>query len=88
MQINIGHLGEDGVFNGAFTTFALAGNVRAMVSCTEITAQYQMNGGFIHSNTKHHALTSSILSFCLQGNADSAVDTLWKEKSAVLKQDS
>ncbi len=31
VQINVGHLNEEGVFNGDFTTFALAGNVRAMV---------------------------------------------------------
>ncbi len=31
MQINIGHLDANGVYNGNFTTFALAGNVRAMV---------------------------------------------------------
>ena len=31
VQINIGHLGDDGVYNGQFSTFALAGNVRAMV---------------------------------------------------------
>ncbi|EIE21333.1 ribosomal protein S21e [Coccomyxa subellipsoidea C-169] len=32
VQINVGHLNEEGVFNGDFTTFALAGNVRAMGS--------------------------------------------------------
>jgi len=31
VQLNVGHLGEDGVFNGDFSTIALAGNVRAMV---------------------------------------------------------
>ena len=32
MQINIGHLNENGQYvDGNFTTFALAGNVRAMV---------------------------------------------------------
>lgn len=31
MQINIGHL-DNGVYNGTFTTYALAGKVRAMVS--------------------------------------------------------
>ena len=34
VQINVGHLDDNGVFNGAFTTFALAGNVRGMVSET------------------------------------------------------
>ena len=29
VQINIGHLNADGVYTGAFTTLALAGNVRA-----------------------------------------------------------
>ena len=32
VQLNVGHLGEDGVYNGNFSTIALAGNVRAMVS--------------------------------------------------------
>lgn len=31
VQVNIGHLGEDGVYNNQFTTFALAGKVRAQV---------------------------------------------------------
>ena len=31
MQINIGHLNENGVFDGNYSTFALAGRVRAMV---------------------------------------------------------
>lgn len=31
MQLNIGHLNEDGTYNGQFTTFALAGKVRAQV---------------------------------------------------------
>ena len=28
VQINVGHLNEDGVYTGAYTTLALAGNVR------------------------------------------------------------
>lgn len=32
VQINVGHLNEDGQYDGNFTTFALAGNVRAMGS--------------------------------------------------------
>ena len=31
MQINVGHLNENGVFDGNYSTFALAGRVRAMV---------------------------------------------------------
>ena len=31
VQINVGHLNDEGVFDGNFSTFALAGNVRAMV---------------------------------------------------------
>ena len=30
MQVNIGHLNEEGVYNGNFTTFALTGKVRIM----------------------------------------------------------
>jgi len=30
IQINIGHLNEEGVYNGQFSTFALTGKVRAM----------------------------------------------------------
>lgn len=36
MQINIGHLDSDGVYNGQFSTFALAGNVRAMVGLFQV----------------------------------------------------
>ncbi|KAK9908455.1 hypothetical protein WJX75_008197 [Coccomyxa subellipsoidea] len=32
VQINVGHLNDEGVFDGNFSTFALAGNVRAMGS--------------------------------------------------------
>lgn len=32
MQINIGHLDENGVYNRSFTTFALSGQVRKWVS--------------------------------------------------------
>ena len=31
VQINIGHVDEDGVFTGQFSTFALCGFVRAQV---------------------------------------------------------
>lgn len=34
MQLNIGHLNEEGIYNGQFTTFALAGKVRAQVRPT------------------------------------------------------
>ncbi|KAH9608785.1 hypothetical protein KSS87_019678 [Heliosperma pusillum] len=29
VQLNIGHLDQNGVYTGAFTTFALSGNIRA-----------------------------------------------------------
>jgi len=44
VQINVGHLNDEGVYTGQFTTFALAGKVRA------------------------------------QGEADSALDLLWRKK--------
>jgi len=31
IQVNVGHLDSEGVYTGAFTTFALSGFVRAMV---------------------------------------------------------
>lgn len=31
VQINVGHLDENGIYNGQFTTFALSGFVRAQV---------------------------------------------------------
>lgn len=31
VQVNIGHLDEEGKYNNTFTTFALAGKVRAQV---------------------------------------------------------
>lgn len=35
MQLNIGHLDENGVYNGSFSTLALHGQVRAKVSRKE-----------------------------------------------------
>lgn len=32
IQMNIGHLNEEGMYTGAYTTFALHGKVRAQVS--------------------------------------------------------
>ena len=32
VQLNIGHLSEEGMYNGQTTTFAFSGSVRAMVS--------------------------------------------------------
>lgn len=32
VQVNIGNLNEEGVYDGTFTTFALTGKVRCMVS--------------------------------------------------------
>ncbi|EFJ48497.1 component of cytosolic 80S ribosome and 40S small subunit [Volvox carteri f. nagariensis] len=34
VQINIGHLDANGVYTNQFSTFAIAGNVRAMVRAT------------------------------------------------------
>jgi small subunit ribosomal protein S21e len=34
VQLNVGHLDDNGVFNGQFSTFAIVGSVRAMVSLT------------------------------------------------------
>ena len=31
VQLNIGNLDENGVFNGTFATFAMAGKIRSMV---------------------------------------------------------
>ena len=39
VQLNIGHLNEEGIYSGNFTTFALAGKVRAQVG-----AQQQQHG--------------------------------------------
>jgi small subunit ribosomal protein S21e len=44
VQLNIGHLNEEGIYQNHFTTFALAGKVRA------------------------------------QGEADSALDVMWRKK--------
>jgi hypothetical protein len=35
VQINVGHLDSDGIFNGAFTTYAFSGAVRQRVRCFE-----------------------------------------------------
>jgi hypothetical protein len=36
VQINIGHLNDEGAYNGQFTTFAIAGDVRAVVSISSV----------------------------------------------------
>ena len=46
VQVNIGHLNEEGIYTGNFSTFALTGKVR------------------------------------IQGESDSAIDSLWKKKVA------
>ncbi len=35
VQVNIGNLNEEGVYDGTFSTFALTGKVRCMVSVEE-----------------------------------------------------
>ncbi|KAK1678005.1 hypothetical protein QYE76_038853 [Lolium multiflorum] len=50
VQINIGHVDENGLYDGRFTTFALSGFVRG------------------------------------QGDADGALDRLWQQKRAEIKQ--
>lgn len=45
VQINIGHLDANGVYNGNFTTFALAGNVRAMVRRAAEVSQFGRRSG-------------------------------------------
>ena len=35
VQINIGHLNEEGMYNGSSTTFAFSGSVRAMVRTSQ-----------------------------------------------------
>lgn len=49
-EINIGHVDENGLYDGRFTTFALSGFVRG------------------------------------QGDADGALDRLWQQKRAEIKQ--
>lgn len=36
VQFNIGHLNENGVYTGSFSTFSLAGAVRKRVSLAEV----------------------------------------------------
>jgi hypothetical protein len=44
VQLNIGHLNEEGVYTGQFTTFALAGKVRAQVRMGFYILVYEMVG--------------------------------------------
>ena len=96
MQINIGHLNENGQYvDGNFTTFALAGNVRAMVrdSC--------YSGDFLITSVQPCSTTTKpFIAICwpckvpdtdlhlsvLQGQGDSALDTLWKKKAEQIQQ--
>lgn len=45
VQINVGHVDEEGVYTGQFTTFALAGNVRGMVSWRRLSQRGRKEGG-------------------------------------------
>jgi hypothetical protein len=45
VQVNIGHLNEEGVYSNQFTTFALAGRVRAQVRNNEaVNGAWQPDG--------------------------------------------
>lgn len=52
MQINIGHLNEEGVYiTGQFSTFALVGAVRAQVGCPLVPAAgaLSQSAGHLHA---------------------------------------
>eukprot|EP00798_Chlamydomonas_sp_ICE-L_P024619 gene24619-10240_t len=79
VQLNIGHLNDEGVYNGQFTTFALTGRVRGMMDV--MPDQDVVVCETLHqiSETIHHHFGSSVRGM---GEADSAIDLMWKKKQA------
>ena len=61
VQLNIGHLNEEGMYNGQTTTFAFSGSVRAMVSkrsCCRLllvvsNARAASKHGTLHQQAQH-----------------------------------
>lgn len=45
VQLNIGHLDEQGIYNGQFTTFAISGFVRSMASTTGLGRRPSTDSG-------------------------------------------
>lgn len=99
MQLNVGHLDENGVYTGSYTTFAFAGNVRAMVSLGKL-AFLQLSVQGFHPLARQHGCCISCpllamyrrvllvtLDCCVQGASDSGLDHLWRKKAAEVGQD-
>lgn len=52
IQINVGHLNEEGVYDGTFTTFALTGRVRSMVGAICLQNSFhQVSPTYLHCCT-------------------------------------
>ncbi|KAG2398450.1 40S ribosomal protein [Vigna angularis] len=84
VQINIGHVDENGIYNGQFSTFALCGFIRAQVmpvgsSVFVFFATLELAFHFMNT-------WNVVFAICVQGDADSALDRLWQKKKAEVKQ--
>ncbi|XP_073113906.1 small ribosomal subunit protein eS21-like isoform X1 [Elaeis guineensis] len=96
VQINIGHLDENGVYTGQFTTFALSGFIRAQVF---LSCFLPMIDIFTIQNkpTRYYDLSLFLLRVPLRsfyttfitfshGDADGALDRLWQKKKVEVRQ--
>eukprot|EP01018_Ginkgo_biloba_P013745 Gb_27652 [translate_table: standard] len=101
VQLNIGHLDENGVYTGQFTTFALCGFVRAqhvfnfklivMVPGLKQSGTCLQGNGLTFGATREYMFCSSGRVVSLGqvpflGDADGAVDRLWQKKRAEVGQ--
>ena len=94
MQINVGHLNENGVFDGNYSTFALAGRVRAMVRTLSLALRSDRPTRACHGQGRgrqavgvsRHLMMLTGYRAPLQGTGDSALDTLWKKKAEQVGQ--
>ena len=95
VQINVGHLDESGVFTGSFSTFAMCGQVRQKVSGgAGIAPSAQRSARRRPAGPPPRALPPDPGAHSrpppptleLQGDADSAMDNMWKAKATELGQ--
>ena len=98
MQLNVGHLDENGVYTGSYTTFAFAGSVRAMVSLASWPLQLCVQAFHILARWHGCCISCPLLATyrrvllvmpdcCVQGASDSGLDHLWRKKAAEVGQD-
>jgi small subunit ribosomal protein S21e len=59
IQLNIGHLNDEGIYTGAATTFALAGKVRAQVRLCWAAVEGVWQAGHGQACSERRAITAA-----------------------------